>query len=284
MENPQNRWEKARNTCLVATLARLGHFPTRETEKEAWFLSPLRSETQASFKISKRLNLWYDFGIGEGGGTIELVCRLQKVNKYEALDLLDGIIEPIRRIKTIRVKVPRPSIKIQRIIKLQHPNLLRYLLQRRIAREMGLKYLREIHYTMYGRNYYSLGLENRMGGWELRDRYRKLSTSPKAIAMIKRDGTNLTLVEGMFDMLSLLKIDPDWLKNSDIMVLNSVAFANRVPLMINSYRNINLALDNDGAGNRATELILKFENRCIDRRQLYSGFKDVNDMLVEMKM
>jgi len=35
---------------------KLGHFPTRETDKEAWFLSPFRSENQASFKVCKKLN------------------------------------------------------------------------------------------------------------------------------------------------------------------------------------------------------------------------------------
>lgn len=53
--------EKARSICIVLTLAKLGHFPKRKSEKEAWFLSPFRSETQASLKVSLKENYWIDF-------------------------------------------------------------------------------------------------------------------------------------------------------------------------------------------------------------------------------
>ena len=38
--------ERARAFLIEKALAKLGHFPTRTNEKEAWFMSPLRSETQ----------------------------------------------------------------------------------------------------------------------------------------------------------------------------------------------------------------------------------------------
>ena len=44
--------ERARAFPIEKALAKLGHFPTTTNEKEAWFLSPFRSETQASFKVS----------------------------------------------------------------------------------------------------------------------------------------------------------------------------------------------------------------------------------------
>ena len=68
--------ERARAFPIEKALAKLGHFPTRSTEKEAWFLSPFRSETQASFKVSKKLNRWYDHGAGKGGNVIDLICLL----------------------------------------------------------------------------------------------------------------------------------------------------------------------------------------------------------------
>ena len=69
--------EKARNIDIVSTLANLGHFPVRKTEKEAWFLSPFRSETQASFKVSLKENYWIDFGTFEGGSTIDLIMKME---------------------------------------------------------------------------------------------------------------------------------------------------------------------------------------------------------------
>ena len=57
----------AREISIVSTLSRLGHFPDRESEREVWYLSPFRKEAQASFKVNKRINRWYDNREGVGG-------------------------------------------------------------------------------------------------------------------------------------------------------------------------------------------------------------------------
>ena len=41
-----------------------------------WYLSPFRDEKTASFKVSKKENLWYDYAIKEGGDLVELVKRM----------------------------------------------------------------------------------------------------------------------------------------------------------------------------------------------------------------
>jgi len=76
----------ARSTCIVKTLAKPGHYPTRESEKEAWFLSSLWSETQASFNVSLKKNLWYDSENGKGGNVIGLVMLLETCSFQDALD------------------------------------------------------------------------------------------------------------------------------------------------------------------------------------------------------
>jgi hypothetical protein len=81
--------ETARNISIVRTLKRLGHFPKTASEKEAWFLSSLRSETQASFKASKKHNRWYDHGKEIGGNVIDLITRMQKCSVKEALEFLN---------------------------------------------------------------------------------------------------------------------------------------------------------------------------------------------------
>ena len=80
--------ERARAFPIERALAKLGHFPTRTNEKEAWFLSPIRSETQASFKVSKKLNRWYDHGAGKGGNVIDLICLITNGTVKEALELI----------------------------------------------------------------------------------------------------------------------------------------------------------------------------------------------------
>ena len=54
---------------------------------------------------------------------------------------------------------------------------------------------------------------------------------------------------------------------------------NKIKIEIKNYENIELYFDNDGAGNRAVEIIKKEKNEAEDCRVLYSDFKDLNDWL-----
>src|SRR5690606_10074444 len=81
-------WSSARKICIVKILAKHGYYPTRKAEKEAWFLSPLRSETQASFSVSLIKNLWYDYGLGKGGNIVDLIMELNNCSPYEAVKSL----------------------------------------------------------------------------------------------------------------------------------------------------------------------------------------------------
>jgi hypothetical protein len=46
---------------LEEVLVSLGHHPTKQNEKEAWFLNPFYTETQASFKLIKKQLLVFPF-------------------------------------------------------------------------------------------------------------------------------------------------------------------------------------------------------------------------------
>jgi DNA primase len=83
-------WRCARSICIVKTLAKPGHYTTRKAEKEAWFLSSLRSETQASFNVSVKKNLWDAYENGKGGNVIDLVMLLETCSFQDALDFLSG--------------------------------------------------------------------------------------------------------------------------------------------------------------------------------------------------
>src|SRR5450432_4096610 len=58
---------------LVDYLASLGYTPTKISGSNYWYLSPLpgRHEKTASFKVNRKKNSWYDFGIGQGGSLID---------------------------------------------------------------------------------------------------------------------------------------------------------------------------------------------------------------------
>ena len=66
--------EQANAISIVKILETINLKPTRTNEREAWYLSPLRDEKTASFKVHLKRNLWYDFGIGIGGDTVKFIC------------------------------------------------------------------------------------------------------------------------------------------------------------------------------------------------------------------
>jgi len=273
--------DSARNISVIKTLANLGYFPTRQTEKEAWYLSPFRSETEASFKVSISLNRWYDHGEGIGGNSIDLVCKIKNCSVGTALQFLEttGIntIEPILKLSsTLSRKLIINEIKI-----LSHPQLLNYLDKQNIPLRIAQKYCKEVYYLWSGRSYFSIGLMNNSGGWELRNSLYKNGASPKDISLISNGHLKkLAIVEGMFDLLSL----EVWLKSEidkySILVLNSIAFVQRADSIIRKYDEVHLFLDNDDAGKRATENIIINHPKAIDRSELYTGFQDLNDWIV----
>ena len=269
----------AQNLCLVKILENLGHFPTRKTEKEAWFLSPFRSETQASFKISLAFNRWYDHGLGKGGNSIDLLVILLNLSVKEVLgylsdDLSFSFHQPPQQIEKIE------GTKIIKTRSIIHPAMIGYLKARKIPLNIGQQYLKEVTFNQRGKSLFALGLENQLGGWELRNKFQKTSSSPKSYTWLKRCKTKLILAEGMFDFLSIATINPIAVYESDILVLNSVAFLPEVEILLSNYDEVRLYLDNDNAGNSATETLMHQYNTAVDFRDEYQGYKDLNEKLI----
>ncbi|GMN09553.1 toprim domain-containing protein [Croceitalea sp. MTPC9] len=269
--------EEARNISVLEVLEKFGHSPQRENTKEAWYLSPLRSEHQASFKVSKNLNRWYDHGIGKGGNVIDLVCLMANVDVKQALKILSRehfkiSMPPL----PINVMYEKKGIEILDIKKINHPALIEYLMERYIPLHLARQYCKEVIYKIDGRSHFSIGLENRSGGWELRNKYFKNSASPKDVTFLKNGKKKLIVTEGMFDMLSLLELNPSLEKTHDILVMNSTAFTKRTIPIIKEYTTAQLFLDNDDTGKKATTELMANTKNGIDESHLYKAHKDVN--------
>jgi len=281
MSLQQQSWSSARNICIVKTLANLGHYPTRKSEKEAWFLSPLRSETQASFNVSLIKNLWYDFGTGKGGNVIDLVMLLENCSSQDALNFLsDNSISFSFSPEVPDTKKEKDAfIGIVQVQDISHQALCGYLRSRGISLTIGNVYCKEIRYSFKGKEFFALGLQNHLGGWELRNKYFKGSCSPKSYTHLKNGSCRLLVTEGMFDLLSLAVLEKELINSSDVIILNSLAFLAKIQTQFPEYHQVLLFLDNDGAGDSATlELLTRFEN-VTDKRNSYKNFKDLNEKL-----
>ncbi|WP_136468911.1 toprim domain-containing protein [Flagellimonas onchidii] len=158
--------------------------------------------------------------------------------------------------------------------------LIDYIQKRKIPLNLASGYIKQVHFGIGKKSFFALGLQNKNGGWELRNCFQKHCASPKAITIIENHNPNLTVVEGMFDFLSLLVIQPKWFDESDVLILNSLAFATKVNPILEKYSELNLALDNDNAGDTATQNLIGLYPRATDRRNCYARFKDINEKLI----
>ena len=262
-------------------LQSLGHFPTKQNEKEAWFLNPFSKENDASFKINKNLNCWYLFSEGIGGNNIDLMKKYLNASISEVLNWAENqnfssFHQQTKNQKLFNLPKTYEIIEVKDI---QHPALVQYLKSRKVERQKHL--IQEIHYQMNDKKYFGIGFKNDSDGYEIRNAYSKICLGKKDITTIKNNSKSLRIFEGFFDFISFKNIEK-FLENetSDYMILNSVSMINKIKNSLEDYEKIDLYFDNDEAGNRAVEIIKNEKIEAEDCRVLYSDFKDLNDWLI----
>lgn len=79
---------EANQMDMVDYLSFIGHLPQKICGNDYWYLSPLRGEKHASFKVQRNKNVWYDHGIGKGGSLIDFLMEMHQYNVREALQKL----------------------------------------------------------------------------------------------------------------------------------------------------------------------------------------------------
>ena len=266
---------------VEVVLQSFGHFPTKQNEKEAWFLNPFSKENDASFKINKNLNCWYLFSEGIGGNNIDLMKKYLNASISEVLNWAENQNFSSFHQQSGNYKLfnlPK-TYEIVEMKDIQHPALVQYLKSRKVERQKHL--IQEIHYQMNDKKYFGIGFKNDSDGYEIRNAYSKICLGKKDITTIKNNSKSLLVFEGFFDFLSFKNIEES-LENepSDYMILNSVSMINKIKNSLKNYEKIDLYFDNDEAGNRAVEIIKNEKIEAEDCRVLYSDFKDLNDWLI----
>lgn len=283
---------EAKEIDLVSYLNDLGFRPEKVVRGNYWYLSPLREEKHASFQVNRKKNLWYDFGIGEGGTIIDFAMRYHHCSIAQCLEKLQNPFAAL-----LPPSDPRQSTAVQkrttRIISVSsiiNPALCHYLRERKIPLELARQYCSEVHYRAHGKQYFAIGFKNKSGGYELRSARFKGCIAPKDVTIIrKKDAKAIAAFEGFFSFLSYLACkekSPALLPElkSHYLILNSLALFKKNRKIIEAHDQIHLFLDLDPAGNKATEMALGWDKRYHDERQFYQGHKDLNEMLVDMEV
>ncbi len=263
---------------LEEVLLSLGHLPTKQNEKEAWYLNPFANESQASFKLDKKLNLWYLFSEGIGGNNTDFMMKYHNSSVKEVLEWAAKQNFSSFQSQDFSLENPSKSYEILEIKKVQHPSLIQYLQARKL--ESLKSQLEEIHYKLNGRNYFGIGFKNDSGGYEIRNPHIKICLGKKDVSTIKKESTSIRIFEGFTDYLSFRILEKPLEKSpSDYLILNSVSMIKRTIELLKTYPNIELFLDNDRTGDDATQLLQKEFPHAQDNRFLYQHCKDLNEFL-----
>jgi len=239
------------------------------------YLSPLRSENSPSFKVDYNRNLWYDFGIGQGGGPVDLCMQLDKCDMREVLSKLSGG-------DFVRKKVENtPAVKILSEALLESPHLLDYTASRGISFNVARAYCSQLTVAIGGKRHIAIGFRNDAGGWELRSSYLKMSTSPKTVTTFPANTVQCHVFEGFMDYLSFISLGGGKLGGSSV-VLNSVVNLRRCQEFLKGFGEIYCWFDNDRAGKEALGEVSRIavSASVVDCSKYYGSSKDLNDFLI----
>ena len=274
---------EAKEMDMVNYLSALGHEPTKIRNNDYWYISPLREEKTPSFKVNRKLNRWYDHGLGRGGNLIDFGIEYHQCTFVELLGKLSSNFSFQRPPALILKSMyePEPRIRVLGDFELTSFALIRYLEQRFIPIGIARRYCREIRYELNEKAYYGIAFKNDSGGWEIRNPYFKASSSPKAITTFKNGSHEANVFEGFIDFLSFKAIHKNLPENNqDFVVLNSVSFFERARSFMEQHQTIRLYLDRDTTGQSYSRRALSMSSKYIDESNFYKNQKDLNDWLV----
>ena len=282
---------------IVAYLEREGINPIRRTPAYALYRSPLREETHPSFKVDTEKNLWIDYAEGRGGSIIDLcmlledctlseaICRLGQTTSFDtacnnAVLSKEKVYSSNGSIRLPKEEMANGARILIDVSDTLPSHLQEYLTKVRcINLEKALPFLKSISYEVRGRRYEAIGFANLSGGYELRnDKTFKGTVAPKDITPIFENKPQpVCLFEGFMDFLSFLSIKEK--VNNRCLVLNSVSNIGRSISYLNNQQvsSIRIFLDNDDAGRRATQELIKAGFKVEDISVHYGNFKDLNE-------
>lgn len=283
---------------LVDYLQMLGHEPSKIKNQDYWYLSPLRNENTPSFKVNRKLKVWYDHGLGKGGNVVDFGIEYFRCTVSEFLRLLNGSTisfsislsskNNIRQSFNLSLADGKKESLLDKIViadvrTLENKSLLDYLDKRGISQEIARYHCKEVDFCLNNSKQTAIGFKNNAGGYELRNEHFKGSSSPKDITFIDSQAKSVAVFEGFFDYLSYEMMNQ---KSADLqtnfLILNSLSFFNKSMQLMEKHERVDLYLDRDMGGIKFTnEALQRDSKKYTDQSVLYQEKKDLNEWLNE---
>lgn len=279
---------------IVEYLEKIGCLPNKIRNDDYWYLSPLRVEKTPSFKVNRKLNVWYDHGLQQGGNLVDFGILFHKCTVGELLQRLAQENPfpfqphtPTASVTTFSGAGEKEKIIVTGVRQnIKSLALQQYLTFRKIPLEIANRFCKEVEFNLYDKKYTVIGFQNSSGGYELRSGNFKGSSSPKNVTLIGKNlSKDILVFEGFMDFLSYQTIHHRRFiimtkQQSNFLVLNSVGFLEKMKPQLEKYPSINLYLDRDNKGLAITKEVLAIGRKYRDESLTYKNHKDLNDYLM----
>lgn len=278
----------------------LEHYGYKKGQGKDMYCAGYRGDTNASLHVNPEKNVWMDFGTGTGGDVVRLVMEIEHCSRKEAENIIRSfapqpVTTPASRSDAPQESAPsHPKTTILSVSPLTTRFVKSYIESRGIPTELAGKYCKEVlvENKERGRTFNLIGFENNQGGFTLKAPSGFKSTNKVGITTINTSGdrtdkassTDVNVFEGFFDFLSWMVIQNSLTPSCDVVVLNSTTNFERSIGFVSQHSEVRLFLDNDESGRCCRDkFISRFPEKTIqDMSGVYSGYKDMNEMLVAM--
>jgi hypothetical protein len=286
---------EAKKMDLVDYLFSLGHQPVKIRGNDYWYRSPLRNEKTASFKVNRKLNVWYDHSLQKGGNLIDFGILFHRCSISELLQKLGQhttlSFQPSKQLDHPASFSPAGEKGKIIVMDIRHninlSALKEYLDYRRIPLEIANRFCKEVDFHLYDRKYTVIGFQNSAGGFELRSASFKGSSSPKNVTELGQDlSKEIAVFEGFMDFLSYQVIHQARFimqsqQQQNFLILNSIGFLEKMKPKLEQYHSISLYLDRDKKGIEVTTDALALSDKYRDESLAYENYKDLNEYLMK---
>ena len=281
--------KQAKNIKIEILLSKYWYKPSRQNGRDIWYISPLRKESTASFKVNTTLNTRYDFGLSMGGDIVKFICDFQNTDIKWALSILDSsprVVDqsPVHQTKITDIETST-GLKLLKAWNFNFYPLVEYLKNRSISRWVWEKYLVQVEYiASNNKEYKAIGFKNDAWDYEVRNKYFKgFVWKTKTITSLNIENAKTILVfEWFFDFLSYCTKFQNISTNSWYIILNWVYGQDKAIEKINAIKPtlVQFFLDNDEAGIKAYKEMTQAitTESFANYSHMYEWFKDFSEM------
>lgn len=282
---PKSDIEAFKTYSIIDYLSNKGIKPFKTVGNQFVYYSPLTNENTASFWVEPVKNVFNDYSSGQKGDIIRLVQLIEQISFFEAIERLESLKSGVTE-TTFSFSGKNPiniesKIEVKSVQPITNKSLIQYIEQRGINIELGKIYLKEIHFTNKGKNYFAVGFQNNSGGYELRNPLGFKAKTANGITLFDKRTNKVNLFEGFFDFLSALQYYKCETFNNTTVILNT---NNNLQLLLNIISNsqiINSFLDNDKSGKSTFDKIANKGFEVHNQSEIiYPNSKDFNDFLL----